>query len=192
MPKQTTLRVYVVCRILRRAYGAIQMATCTSSSRCTAPVVCLGCGEVSRRSSDRRNLASTVSQHVASLWKSIMESELQNRNQVVDLDSLISGRGEPRKGGQMCRKCFYAYEKALNARAIVEANAVKALDAIAPVISSLAREMQPCTSSSTSCKPGITTSAGKERRRTPMFSPDVDVTQGRKRSPDVAVRMFNS
>ena len=147
MPKQTTIRVYVVCRILQRAYGAIQMATCTSS---TAPVVCLGCGEVSRRSSDRRNLASTVSQ------------------------------------------CFYAYEKALNARAIVEANAVKALDAIAPIISSLAREMQPCTSTSTSCKPGITASASKERRRTPMYSPDVDVTQGRKRSPDVAVRIFNS
>ena len=121
-----------------------------------------------------------------------MASELQNRNQVIDLDSLILGRGEPRRGGQICRKCFYAYEKALNARAMIEANAVKALDAIAPAISSIAREVQPCTRSSTSCKPGITASAGKERRLTPIFSPGADVTQGRKRSPDVAVRIFNS
>ena len=120
-----------------------------------------------------------------------MASELQNRNQVIDLDRLISGLSEPRRGGQMCRKSFYVYEKVVNARAIVEANAVNALDAIAPVTLSLAHGMLPYTSR-TSCNPGITASTSEEWCPTPMFSPDLDITQGRKQFPDVTVRFLQS
>ena len=157
----------------------------------TSPVLCLGCGEVSPRSSDRRNLMSNSSQHVVPLWKKTIASELQKRNQLIDLDGLISGWGEPHRAGQMCRKCFYAYEKVLNASAVIEASAVKALDAMTPATSSLPRAMKPCTKRASS-NPGITTSTPKKRPPAPFFSPDFDDTEGRKRSPDVAVRILQS
>ena len=47
-----------VCRILWRAYGTIEMAIrALRVQDVQLHVVCLGCGEVSRRSSDRHNLA---------------------------------------------------------------------------------------------------------------------------------------
>ncbi len=112
------------------------MAMATSTRTPIAQVICLACGEVTRRSSDRRNLKSSASQHVVPLWKTTITSELQKRNQLADLDGLISGSSEPHGAGHMCRKCFYAYEKVLKAKAIIESSAAKALDAIV----NLARE----------------------------------------------------
>ena len=42
------------------------------------PVICLGCGEVIRRASERRNLKSSASQHVVPLWKTVMTSQLES------------------------------------------------------------------------------------------------------------------
>ena len=86
-------------------------------------VLCLGCGEVVQRSSERSNLMTTTSQHVVPLWKEVVGSELQRRGRVMDLDGIVSESG----ARYMCRKCFYAYEKVLKARAVIEANAAKAV-----------------------------------------------------------------
>ena len=90
-------------------------------------VLCLGCGEGVQRSSERRSLTSPSSQHVIPLWKEVVGSELQRMGKVADLESVVSGSGA---GGYMCRKCFYACEKVLKARAVIEANAAKAIDAV--------------------------------------------------------------
>ena len=58
-----------------------------------------------------------------------MDSELQRRGDVADLDSMISGV-HGCAPGYMCRKCYYAYEKVLNAKVVIEVNA-----SIAPPIS---------------------------------------------------------
>ena len=62
-----------------------------------------------------------------------MDSELQRRGDVADLDSMISGV-HGCAPGYMCRKCYYAYEKVLNAKVVIEVNAAKALNAIVPSI----------------------------------------------------------
>ena len=101
--------------------SACAVAMATSSA---TPVVCLGCGQPVRRSTDRRKLTSSASQHVLPLWKTTIASALEKRNQLADLDSLSSGC--------MCRTCFYAYEKVVKSKAIIEANAAKGLDSIVP------------------------------------------------------------
>ena len=74
-----------------------------------------------------RNLRSSVSQHVVPLWKSIISQELEKRNQQADLDCMIASAGDSQRVRQMCRKCFYTYEKVLKAQAVIESNAVKAV-----------------------------------------------------------------
>ena len=61
-------------------------------SSCRKPtVLCLACGEVTSRPSDRRNLSSASSQHVVPLWKEIAAEECQRQNMTADLDSVTSG-----------------------------------------------------------------------------------------------------
>ena len=89
------------------------------------PVVCLGCGESVQRSSERRKLASSSSSHVVPLWKKTMSSQLLKHNLHADLDQLLAG--SRRTAGQMCRKCFYSYEKVLTSTSALENNAEKAI-----------------------------------------------------------------
>lgn len=159
--------------------------TTSMHTKQSAPVVCLGCGEVAQRSSDRRNLKSSCSQHVVSLWKTTIASELQKRNQLADLDSLISGSGEPHGAGYMCRRCFYSYEKVLKAKAIIESNAAKVLDCIVPVINTTPTVGSQRTSSSCSTS---TIPAPPPKRRPPP--PKFASTPRRSQSPDVAVNIL--
>ena len=94
--------------------------------------LCLACGEVTR-SADRRDLSTSASRHVVPLWKEIVGNELEKRKRQVDLDSLLSGFCNPTQVSHMCRRCFYGYEKSLNARTAIEARISKAVDAIASV-----------------------------------------------------------
>ena len=146
------------------------------------PVLCLGCGERTRGPWDRRNLTSSVSQHVVPLWKSIISKELEKRNQQADLDFVIAGAGDSQRVGQMCRKCFYAYEKVLKAQAVIESNAVKA---VALLSSASAKDSSQTlgkrTASSTS---GTSQSPSKRRTQPPVF---VRSTTASKLSPHVAV-----
>ena len=158
---------------------ATSAATSTSMSSASA-VVCLGCGSITRRSSDRRNLNSVASQHVAALWKTTMTSELQKRKQLVDLDCLISGSDETSKPGKMCRKCFYAYEKVFNAKTVLQTNAAKALDAILPTRTGGLHECAKRSSDSSIVPPP------KKRPLPPTFSPNP--ISERTQSPGVVVR----
>ena len=102
-------------------------------------VVCLACGETTKRSSDRRRLSSNVCQHVSSLWKTTISLELQKRSQLhVDVEALSLS-------GHVCRKCFYAYEKVLKAKAVVESSASKAVDALHPAICDQHSPVPPCS-----------------------------------------------
>ncbi len=86
----------------------------------------------------------------------------------------------------MCRKCFYAYEIVLKAKAIIELSAVKALDAIVPGSTSRTDGLQAsakCTSSSAS----TIAAPPPKRRPLPTFAPDPEHTPGKTQSPGVAV-----
>ena len=62
-------------------------------------VLCLACGEVTQRPSDRWRMKSSTSQHVVPLRKHIVSRELEKRNQQADLDQIISGYGNPEEVG---------------------------------------------------------------------------------------------
>ena len=172
-------------RSARRSSSALLCSSACMADNTNTPVLCLGCGESTRGPWDRRNLKSSVSQHVVPLWKSIIRRELEKRNQQADLDCVIAGPGDPDRVGQMCRKCFYAYEKVLKAQAVIESNAVKAIDAV--VFASSASEKDSSqmlgkrTSSSISA---ISQSPSKRRTQPPVF---VRSTSASRRSPHVAV-----
>ena len=151
-------------------------------------MVCLGCAEVTHRPSDRRKLKSSASQHVLPLWKHVVTRVLEKRNQQADLDGLLCGYGNPERGGQMCRKCFYAYEKVLKAQAVIESSVTKVVDVIIPV-SSRTRDVSQTTgtrvasSSTTSLSPPP---APKRRPPPPVFA-HTPSTSMKSQSPDVVV-----
>ena len=64
------------------------------------------------------------------IWKEIASKELEKRQYDVDLDDLLAGSGDP-ASRCMCRLCFYAYEKLLGAKAMLESRIEKAIDIIA-------------------------------------------------------------
>lgn len=69
---------------------------------------------------------------VALLWKVAVERELERRGhgQDLDLDSVISSRDS-----FMCKKCFYAYEKLLEAKKVIYIGMYKyVLFTIAPIL----------------------------------------------------------
>ena len=71
--------------------------------------VCLGCSEVTQKKS-RRVLGST-SEQVTILWKDVISKELELRSKQINLDNLLHpGRS------YMCRRCYYAYDKLLQAK----------------------------------------------------------------------------
>ena len=85
---------------------------------------CLACGD-SVLSANRRNLNTSASKHVVPIWKEIASKELEKRQYGVDLDDLLAGSGDP-ASRCMCRRCFYAYEKLLGAKAAVPGRKLKA------------------------------------------------------------------
>ena len=81
-------------------------------------VLCLGCGITINHSSDRRNLCGDSSKTVLAAWKNFLNVELETRGYLaVSSESLFTIDGIRTKdhGNQknMCRKCFYLYEKTL-------------------------------------------------------------------------------
>ena len=81
-------------------------------------VLCLGCGTTINHSSDRRNLCGNSSKTVLSAWKEFLKAEFEKRGCLAVFDSLFTTDGQIRTtdhGNQknMCRKCFYLYEKTL-------------------------------------------------------------------------------
>ena len=59
--------------------------------RSRSEVVCLGCGVVTTRSSDRRNLNSSSSAHVLPLWKATIASQLNQLADSVSLECFLGG-----------------------------------------------------------------------------------------------------
>ena len=78
-------------------------------------VYCVGCGgDLISRSTERRNLQSSASEHVATVWKALYSNTLWTRKgqgSDIDADVIVSGGEDPARGGRMCRKCFTAYAK---------------------------------------------------------------------------------
>lgn len=80
-------------------------------------VVCLACGSTISKATERRNICSTSSGLIFSLWKGYFKRELERKNQFgVSYESSFTDNGEVRttnKGNQknICRQCFYAFEK---------------------------------------------------------------------------------
>ena len=93
------------------------MATAHTSLPLCGPT-CVACGEVAVKRGDRRSLRSSASEHVLPLWKSTIEKALE-KVRMTDLEETGTE--------QMCRRCFYAYEKVLKAHAVIEGNAAKAV-----------------------------------------------------------------
>ena len=55
-------------------------------------IVCIACGEVSNRASDRRNLTSQASQHVVSLFTEMFGEECRKQGKAIDLDILLADK----------------------------------------------------------------------------------------------------
>lgn len=94
----------------------MNMATAT---KVTSEPTCVACGELTV-GADRRNLRTEASKHVLPLWRSTISSKIHA--EPGDLDGILD-----KAGWQMCRKCFYAYEKALKAQAVIDEKATKAI-----------------------------------------------------------------
>ena len=88
----------------------------------------------------------------------------------------------------MCRRCFYAYEKVLKAKEVIESSAVKA---IVPVSSSTDSSQESAKRKSTSAT--CTTIAAPPPKRRPQPPLIVsDPTTGKTLSPGVAVSISTS
>ena len=111
-------------------------------------VICFGCGEAVRQSSERRNLASAASSHVIPQWKAVLQSEFERRGTATHLAMVVQDVIERKRAGFMCRRCFYAYDKFSKAKATLEANASKAVDALTAGIVSPSSYTTPKRSSS--------------------------------------------
>lgn len=80
--------------------------------------LCLACGELISKATERRNIFTSSSQHVTASWKTFFKRELENRKQYGVLETTFPESGEivaANIGNQkyVCRKCFYAFEKFL-------------------------------------------------------------------------------
>ena len=86
-------------------------------------VLCLGCGSTINQSSDRRNLSGKSSTAVLSAWKEVIKAELEKRGCLAVFESLFTSDGliqTKNHGNQknMCRKCFYLYEKTIKCQEV--------------------------------------------------------------------------
>ena len=68
---------------------------------------CLGCGENLPNSRDRRSLANPGTKDVVDLWKSLMESKIEDP---FVIGPILAGQ-DAKRPPKMCRKCFTAYRR---------------------------------------------------------------------------------
>ena len=92
---------------------------------------CVACGEVIKVK-DGRNLSTSASNHLVSLWKDTIAEELARVNQVANLDLVLRERA-----GRICRKCFLAYERVMKAKTVVAENAANAVHTVVAVAAAL-------------------------------------------------------
>lgn len=81
--------------------------------------LCLGCGEQITKATDRHNLCNTSSRHVFNMWREFFKRKLERRNQLsvlMDSGEIIAANGVYQKN--MCKKCFYYFEKFLRAEEV--------------------------------------------------------------------------
>ena len=126
-----------------------------------AGVYCVGCGsDLTSRSTDRRSLQSSASEHVATVWKALLEHmvDQEGSDTDIDVDEIVSG-------GRMCRKCFTAYERYQTLEKSLLSNLKKALGLLPSTLSSSTKRLRvesrrPAiseqASSSTSASPDVT------------------------------------
>ena len=89
------------------------MASITVLSMAT---LCVSCGNEISNATDRRNICNKPGKAVANLWRHFLEIECGKRDQLLLFEPLFSEDGAIRtrdNGYQknMCRKCFYLFEK---------------------------------------------------------------------------------
>ena len=147
------------------------------------PVFCVGCGsDLTNKSTDRRNLRSAVAEHVATIWKELLEQIVDEEESNVDIDAskIISGDKEPARGGRMCRKCFKAYEHYHALHKSLVSNLKKALDVL--VSTTLSSSAKRSRLESVESKPRASTST--------CMLPVQQVSSSTSASPDVAVSFF--
>ena len=147
-------------------------------------VICFGCGEAVRQSSERRNLASAASSHVIPQWKAVLQSEFGRRGTATHLAMVVQDVIERKRAGFMCRRCFYAYDKFSKAKATLEANASKAVDALTAGIVSPSSYTTPKRSSSNAA---VYPAAKRRPQHTEASLPSVSGSKGP--SPQVSVSL---
>ena len=131
------------------------------AERQPAGVYCVGCGsDLTSRSTDRRSLQSSASEHVATVWKALLEHmvDQEGSDTDIDVDEIVSG-------GRMCRKCFTAYERYHTLEKSLLSNLKKTLGLLPSTLSSSTKRLRvesrrPAiseqASSSTSVSPDVT------------------------------------
>ena len=103
-----------------------------------AGVYCVGCGsDLTSRSTDRRSLKSSASEHVATVWKALLEHmvDQEGSDTDIDVDEIVSG-------GRMCRKCFTAYERYQTLEKSLLSNLKKALGLLPSTLSSSTKRLR--------------------------------------------------
>ena len=74
-----------------------------------AGVYCVGCGsDLTSRSTDRRSLQSCAPEHVATVWKALLEHIMDQEGPDTDIDTdiIVSGGEDLAQGGRMCRNAL--------------------------------------------------------------------------------------
>ena len=79
---------------------------------------CLGCG-----------IDIPDSEDVAMMWRWLLEEDYQSSIDSQDIDTILSG-ADGLRAPKMCRKCFYAYEKLVEAQNSIRDNLRKAAEAL--------------------------------------------------------------
>ena len=127
-------------------------------------------------------MQSTASEGVVLVWKAFLENVLDGEecDGDVDADKLISGGGDPRQCGRMCRKCFHAYEKFQDLQATLFCNLKKVIEVIAPAAGGTKRPMLDITTPTRRPKhrvllPSIRSQSVASSSQAAATSPDVTV-----------------
>ena len=90
---------------------------------------CLGCGIDIPKGNERRALDNPDAEDVAMMWRRLLEEDYQSSVDSQDIDTILSG-ADGLRAPKMCRKCFYAYEKFIEAQNSIRDNLRKAAEAL--------------------------------------------------------------
>ncbi len=146
---------------------------------------CLGCGsDIADKVKDSRNLNTSSSENVATIWKAFIENEDQQA--VADVDSILNG-GDNQRVPKMCKNCFYSYNRYTKLHDKLQENIRKAADVlelyIAPSTSAVSLQLPL----SKKRKLDSSLSWQTTRRQSNMAQASGSSTQ----SPEVAVGAIN-